>query len=156
MFRKRKRLRICMACSAGGHLAQALAITREFQGDHEIFFVTYRLPHLRGGVEQYRTRFVTNPHVHYPLFLVNLVQSVLLMIRERPDAIISTGSGVTIFPCLVAKLFGAAFIFVESGSRVVKPSRTGRFLYRFADLFIIQWPLLKKWYPNATLGGPLL
>jgi len=145
-----------MACSAGGHLAQAQAIVEEFRGDYDIFFVTYRLPHLGRGIGNYRTRFVTNPHVHYPLYLINLIQSLFVMICERPDAIISTGSGVTIFPCLAAKLLGAKFIFVESGSRVVSPSRTGRLLYRFADLFLVQWPAMIEFYPKAINGGPLL
>ena len=156
MVRRKRRLRICMACSAGGHLAQAMAIAREFQGDYDIFFVTYRLPHLGKGVGHYRTRFVTNPHIHYPLYLVNLVQSLFIMIRERPDVIVSTGSGVTIFPCLIAKLLRAKLIFVESGSRVVNPSRTGRILYRFANLFLVQWPAMLEFYPEATNGGPLL
>ncbi len=156
MPRKHKRFRICMACSAGGHLAQAIAIAEGFQENYDIFFVTYQLPHLGQGVGNYRTHFVTNPHVHYPLFLVNLVQSFLLMIRERPDAVISTGSGVAIFPCLIAKLFGAKLVYVESGSRVVNPSRTGRLLYRYADLFLVQWPAMLKFYPKAVIGGPLL
>ena len=40
---------------------------------------------------------------------------------------------MTIFPCLAAKLFGARLVYVESGSRVIIPSRTGRLIYRFAD-----------------------
>ena len=76
MTRKRQRLRICMTCSAGGHLAQALAIAGALQGDYDISFITYRLPHLGKGADDYRTYFVTNPHVHYFLYPVNFVQAL--------------------------------------------------------------------------------
>jgi len=42
---------------------------------------------------------------------------------------------------------------VETGSRVRALSMTGRIVYRFADLFIVQWPQLQERYPRAVYAG---
>jgi UDP-N-acetylglucosamine:LPS N-acetylglucosamine transferase len=48
-------------------------------------------------------------------------------------------------------------VFIETNSRIVKPSLTGRILYPFADLFFVQWkPLLKKYGKKAKYGGLLI
>ena len=52
-------------------------------------------------------------------------------------------------------LFRAKLIFMETATRVVRPSGTGRLLYPIADLFLVQWPaMLKEVGPKARyLGG---
>ncbi|QKY70305.1 hypothetical protein Len3610_12510 [Lentibacillus sp. CBA3610] len=34
-------------------------------------------------------------------------------------------------------------------------TRTGRFMYKHADLFIVQWESLLKFYPGAVYGGSI-
>jgi beta-1,4-N-acetylglucosaminyltransferase len=53
----------------------------------------------------------------------------------------------------MAKLFRAKVIFVETGSRVKKLSLTGRLVYPFADLFLVQWPGLAKRHRKAEFAG---
>ena len=79
--------------------------------------------------------------------------SLTALCRERPDAVISCGPAVGVPPCLVAKLLGVKVIFVETGSRVRALSMTGRIVYRFADLFLVQWPQLQDLYPRAVYAG---
>ena len=78
------------------------------------------------------------------------------MLRDRPEVVISTGAGMVIPTCLIAKLLGAKLVFIETAARVTTPSRTGKFLYRFADEFYVQWEPLLKVYPKAKYGGVLL
>lgn len=73
--------------------------------------------------------------------------------RERPDAVLSCGPAVGAPPCILAKLMGIKVIFVETGSRVTALSLTGRIVYRFADLFLVQWPQLAKDHPKAIFAG---
>ena len=56
---------------------------------------------------------------------------------------------------LIAKLFKKKVIYIETFARVNTASKTGRFVYKFADLFIVQWEELKKIYPNAVYGGSI-
>ena len=152
---KHKRLRICIVASAGGHLTQAITIASELRKKYPVYFVTYRLPHFPEDIEGLPTFFVINAHT-YSSYLLNFFQSLKIIIKQRPNVLISTGAGVAIGTCLLGKVLGAKLIYVESGSRTKNPSRTGRFLYYFADLFIVQWPSVKWAYPKSVVGGPLI
>ncbi len=148
-------MKICIVCSGGGHLSQALTIS-EVINDHEIYFVTCLLPHLKNGVGGFPTYFIIDPHVSAFKYVKNIFQSLRILLKQKPDVIISTGSGIAISTCLAGKLMGAKIIFIESGSRVINPSRTGQFMYRFCDLFIFQWESLKKFYPKGIYCGLII
>jgi len=83
-------------------------------------------------------------------------ESFRIFRKAKPTAVISAGPGLAVPISIVAKIFGKKVIFIESWSRVSKASSSGRIIYRFADLFFIQWPDLKKAYPKAIYKGRLL
>jgi len=89
------------------------------------------------------------------LFAYNFAVSLLILIKEQPDIVISTGALNTVPFCLLAKLTGRKLIFIESFAKVNTPTVTGRVMYKMADLFIIQWQQLSKFYPDAVLGGSI-
>ncbi len=88
-------------------------------------------------------------------WFAGLVLSFFAAAREKPDVVISTGAGVTVFFCIFAKLFGAKLIFLESIAKKKLPTWTARILYPFADLFLVQWPELIKFFPRARFVGRL-
>ncbi len=75
--------------------------------------------------------------------------------RCRPQAVISSGPGMAVPVCLLARLRGTPVIYVETGSRVRRLSLSGRLVYPFASLFFVQWPDLAKRYPRAIYAGRL-
>jgi UDP-N-acetylglucosamine:LPS N-acetylglucosamine transferase len=83
------------------------------------------------------------------------VQASVVILRSRPQAIITTGPGVAVPVCAVAKLLRRQVIFVETGSRIHALSTTGRIVYRFADLFLVQWEELLPLCPKAIYAGRL-
>lgn len=91
------------------------------------------------------------------LFVIKLliltIESFAIFFKEKPDVVISTGALATVPICLLAKLFGKKLIFIESFSKITSPTITGKIMYKIADLFLIQWEELKKFYPNAIYGG---
>jgi uncharacterized protein Veg len=44
-------------------------------------------------------------------------------------------------------------IYIESFARMKTLNKSGKFLYKYADLFIVQWEELLKCYPKAVYGG---
>lgn len=78
--------------------------------------------------------------------------------RERPDVVFSTGAEIAIPVFLVAKIFfGCKLAYLESAAQVSAPSLTGRVVYPFCDIFLVQWEgLLKKYGPNARYKGGLI
>lgn len=75
------------------------------------------------------------------------------MQEEDPDIVISTGALSTVPACFIAKLKKKKLIYIESFAKTRSPSLTGRIVYRFADLFIVQWSPLLKFYPKAHYFG---
>jgi hypothetical protein len=53
------------------------------------------------------------------------------------------------------EMLGKKVIYIESFARIDGPSLTGKLLYKVADATIIQWPELKRFYPNAIYGGSI-
>ncbi len=152
---KQNKLKICIACSPGGHMVQAkqLAVAYE-KYDH--FYFTFS-----GGLademkKTSRVRAIPNIVRHNPLsWIVGAVLSAHAVLVERPDVVISTGAGIVVFFCVFAKLLGAKLIFIESMARVERPTLTARMLYPFADLFFVQWPGLLSYFPKAKYFGRL-
>ena len=146
--------KICVVCSAGGHLTEALAAIAKVK--QPWYLVTYPDRHVSGRVAGLDVEYVVNPHLNPVRYLQNAWQSLRVLLRRRPRVIIATGAGVAIATCLFGKVLGAKVIFVETGSRISTPSRTGRLLYPVADLFLIQSRALEACYPRAKFGGMLL
>ena len=90
----------------------------------------------------------------YPFkLLINCFISLYLMIKVKPDVVVSTGAHNTGPMCCLAKLFKKKVIFIETFANSDKPTRCGRIVYKFADVFIVQWESMKKYYPKAKYNG---
>ena len=48
------------------------------------------------------------------------------------------------------------FVYVESLARVKTLSLTGKMVYRFTDVFLVQWPDVVEKYPLAIYRGILV
>src|SRR5947209_2265190 len=89
-------------------------------------------------------------------FLVNLWEAWKILRKEKPGIILSTGAGPVVPFSLVGKLFGIKTIFIETFTRVTKPSLTGLIMYWLADRFFYQWKTLESYFPKGVYGGPLV
>jgi len=154
MPRKNRFQAICIISSAGGHLTEALAATKDLKVSR--YFVTFDQPHVHSVLKGEEVYFIQDPHQKLHLHFKNMFQSLILFLKKRPKIVITTGAGIAVTLCLLVKLTGGKLIFIETGARVTSPSVTGRILYRFSDLFIIQWEPLKRYYPKAIYGGVML
>jgi len=151
--RPKKRLKICITCSSGGHLVEALKATELI--DHNKYFVTFWTDNLREFAEQHKVYCITHPGRNPLRLFKNCVQAFFLLLKEKPNLIISTGADVAVATCILGKLMGKRLIYIESGGQVVTPSISGRLVYPFADLFIVQWKPALKSFSKAVYGGPL-
>ena len=81
------------------------------------------------------------------------IQAFKILKKSKPSALISAGPSMAIPLFWMAKILGVKTIFIESWVRVHYGSQTGKFVYPVADLFLVQWPTMKKWYPKAVYAG---
>ncbi len=143
-----------VVAGGGGHLNEALLATEGVPLRR--VFMTCRLPHTETLLHSEMRYYVIDPHTSIWKYGLNALQSMWIVMKERPQLLINTGGGITIAASLLGKFMGAKLIVIESCARVTTPSRTARFLYKYADLFIIQWKPLQKYYTRSVYGGPLL
>ena len=84
------------------------------------------------------------------------LESLWVLVRVRPQAIVSSGPGIAVPMTLLAPLVGARTIFIETASRVTSLSMTGRILRPRVDLFFVQWPELVEDSGIDQYAGRLL
>lgn len=149
-----KSIKICLTCSAGGHRSQILQLENIYK-KYNHFFLTFKERTTISLIKNNRVYFVANPRRNPIKLVMALFQSILVFLKEKPNVIISTGAGVTIPICYLAKLFDKNVIYIESFSRVTEPSIAGRIAYPISDLFIVQWKPLLNFYKKAIYGGPI-
>lgn len=159
-----RRLRICLAGSGGGHVRQLIDLEPAWR-DQDYFFVTESSALGRSLAARHPVRFVH----HYALgqarigkaglmikgAIVNLFQSIRIVLRERPDVVVSTGAGTVFMTALFARLLGARFILIESFARFDAPSKYARIARRIATHVVVQSAPLKTIWPDAELFDPL-
>lgn len=146
---------ICIISSSGGHLTEVLEATR-LLSERPKFYITKNLPHIKELLKKEEMYHIIDPHKNSIRYILNFIKSFFLYIKKRPKIIITSGAGIAIPFCVIGKIFGSKLIFIESGSRISYPSRTGTFLYKWADLFIIQSEKLRDVYPDAQYKGMLI
>ncbi|HEX5378158.1 MAG TPA: glycosyltransferase [Phenylobacterium sp.] len=159
-----RRLKVCLAGSGGGHVRQLLDLEPAWSR-HDYFFVSEDTALSRSIAEKHPTRYV--PHVALgqarlgaPLkMLAAAVRSVFvsagIMLRERPDVLISTGAGAVFFALVWARLLGAKIVVVESFARFDKPSVFGRMTAPLAHRKVVQSKALAAYWPDAAVFDPL-
>ncbi|MDZ7546003.1 PssD/Cps14F family polysaccharide biosynthesis glycosyltransferase [Clostridium perfringens] len=146
--------KICFIASSGGHFEQ-LMMLKPLMKKHRSFIVTEKTNYSVNTDEKvYYLKQVNRHEVKFiPLMILNSLKSLKVFLKEKPDVIISTGALSVIPICVIGKIFRKKIIFIESFAKITSPTLTGRFIYKFADRFYIQWESLRKFYPNAINKG---
>ena len=85
-----------------------------------------------------------------------LARCIKLVLKLRPDVVISTGAAAGFLMCITALFFGARIVWIDSIANVTKLSLSGRMIRPFSDLFLTQWPELAGKYKNVEYIGSLL
>ncbi len=147
--------KICFAASSGGHFEQ-LMMLKPLMEKYDSFIVTEKTSYeSKTGVKCHYMLQVNRREVLFlPKMCVNFVKAMKVMLVEKPDVIITTGVLAMIPISILAKLCGKKLIYIESFAKVTSATLTGKFLYKYADKFYVQWEQMLKIYPKATfLGG---
>lgn len=147
---------IHFASSGGGHLEELQASAALLERPERVW-ITTSSPRARALVEAGETVRTLPSDARSPAQVLRLVAaSILFALRERPGVVVTTGSYAAVPFCVTAWLLGARLIYVETGSRVLAPSRTGRILAPIASRVYVQWPALVGALPRAALIRPIL
>ncbi len=135
------RKRILAVSSGGGHWVQMMRLSGVFQG-HDVSYVTVNKGY-RCDVEGAKFYSIVDATAWNKLKLLwQALQLLVIVLRERPDVLISTGAAPGYFAIRFAKLIGARTIWIDSMANVERLSRAGTKVQPYADLWLTQWPHL--------------
>lgn len=135
--------KVLAVASGGGHWIQLLRMKAAFE-DHEVVFVT-TLESYRSQVEGHQFYTVRDANRWNRLGLVRMAIRVAgILLRERPDVVISTGAAVGYFAVRLGRLFGVRTIWVDSIANVEELSLSGDKVGAHVDLWLTQWPHLAR------------
>ena len=150
-----KNIKVCLVGSSGGHLTH-LYMLKPFWKDKNHFWVTFDKEDARSlleGEKMYSCYYPTNRSLK--ALIKNTIIALKVLIKEKPDLIISSGAAVAIPFFYLGKLFGAKLIYIEVFDRIDKPTITGKVVYPIVDKFIVEWEEMKKVYPKAINLGSI-
>ena len=150
-----------LVCSTGGHLLQQLAL-RGAWAEFSRVWVTFDKSDARSLLADERVVFAHGPtNRNFGLLAVrNLVRNGLLAFRllraARPGVVLTTGAGVAVPFAWLGRLLGARVVYVESLTRIERPSLTCRLIAPVASRIYAQWPELTAALPRARYLGSVV
>lgn len=151
----KRNLRICLVGSSGGHLAH-LYMLKPFWKTKDRFWVTFDKEDARSllqGEKFYPCYYPSNRSIK--ALIINTWRALKILLREKPDVIISSGAAVAVPFFWIGKLFGAKTIYIEVFDRIDASTITGKMCYLVTDKFIVEWEEMKKVYPKAINLGSI-
>jgi beta-1,4-N-acetylglucosaminyltransferase len=131
---------VLLVCSTGGHLLQ-LHLLRGAWTEFRTVWVTFDKSDARSLLAGETVVYAHGPtNRNVPNLLRNLVLAFRVIRRTRPRVVVSTGAGLAVPFAWVGRLFGARVVFVESVTRITRPSLSLRLIRPVVDRTYAQWP----------------
>jgi len=150
------RLKVMLVCSSGGHLLQLYRL-RPWWQNLDRSWVTFKMPDSQSMLTAERVEWAYQPTTrNIPNLLRNLRLAWRLLRRHRPQLIVSSGAGVAVPFFVLGRLLRMKTIYIEVYDRIDLPTLTGRLVYPFSNLFLLQWEQQRQFYPRGRLIGKLL
>jgi len=149
---------VLLVCSTGGHLLQLLALRGAWDGFSRVW-VTFDKSDARSLLADERVVFAHGPtNRNFGLLAVrNLLRNGLTAVRllrsVRPKVVLTTGAGVAVPFAWLGRLLGARVVYVESLTRIERPSLSCRLIAPVASRIYAQWPELTETVPRARYLG---
>ena len=138
--------RVLAVASSGGHWVQLMRLMPSLQ-EHDAAFVTTNSSHRAEAEGRFYT--VTDASSWEKLKLVRMfVEVACIVLRERPQIVMSTGAAPGLAALVVGRMIGARTLWLDSIANSEELSRSGKLATRIADVSLTQWEHLAK------PGGP--
>lgn len=154
--RKESKELLCI-CSAGGHLTAMMKL-KDIIKKYDSVLITEKTV-LSKNIEEFDTKYVYYCSKYYFFHYLcvlpfNFVKNIYYFLYYNPKMVITTGAHTGVFMCYLAKLCRRKVIFIEVFDRYKTLTLSGKFVYKIADVFIVQQKQLQEKYSNSIyIGG---
>jgi UDP-N-acetylglucosamine:LPS N-acetylglucosamine transferase len=150
---------VLLVCSAGGHLLQLWSL-REAWVDRTRTWVVVPGQDPSDVTSLLEGECVYAAHAPTARNLRNLVRNTLLawrlLQRLQPAIVITTGAAIAVPFAWLARIHGARVVYIETLSRVERPSLSCRLVGRSANRIYVQWPELAKAVRRGRYAGTVI
>jgi beta-1,4-N-acetylglucosaminyltransferase len=144
---------LLLVCSSGGHLLQLASLSAAWSG-FDRAWISFDKSDVRSLLADERVFFAHGPtNRSVKNLFLNLILAWRIVGRLRPRVVLTTGAGVAVPFAWIARVRGARVVYVESLTRIHKPSLSCRLLAPIADRIYAQWPELSRTFPKARYVG---
>mgnify|MGYP000066608197 CR=1 FL=1 len=152
--------KVLFVSSTGGHLTELLRLEPLFK-EYNYLLVTEATDTTKDMSKKYNMDYLMYGSRFYPfkyIFVViyNIFKCLKILIKFKPDTIVSTGAHTGGIMCFIGKLFKAKIIYIETLAKIDSLSITGKNVYKIADKFYVQWKSLADKYEKAEYIGRLM
>jgi len=141
---KARPIRVLVVASGGGHWVQLMQLRTAWLGADVACVSThlgYREEWLASQAESDRFYAVADANFSTKLRLARqALQVAIILLRERPSVVVTTGASVGYFALVLGKLMRARTVWVDSVANTEELSLSGQRVEKFADLWLTQWP----------------
>lgn len=138
--------RVLAIASGGGHWVQLLRLRPAWEGATVTYAST--VAGYRQEVQPHRFHTVRDASRWNKFALaIQALQVAMLVLRVRPNVIVSTGASVGYFAVRVGRLIGARAVWVDSIANAEELSMTAQLAGPHVTAWFTQWPELAK--PNG-------
>lgn len=132
---------VLAVASFGGHLVQLMRMMRPLEGSCRLAYVsTAEEARPEGCSSYYVVRDFSRSNPWRAFGQIKKLRGVML--RERPDMVVSTGAAPGLMALIVARMMGIRTLWVDSIANADHLSICGRLAARIADKTLTQWPHL--------------
>ena len=130
--------KILAISSSGGHWTQLRRIAPAFE-THTVVYISTLKGYLKevSGSRYYKVKDASSWNkIGLIILLFQLFKIVLI---EKPDIVISTGAAPGVFAIIIARIFGARTIWLDSIANYEEISFSGKLAKYFTHLHLTQW-----------------
>jgi UDP-N-acetylglucosamine:LPS N-acetylglucosamine transferase len=147
--------RVLLVSSSGGVLLDLLAL-RPWWQRHDTSWVSVRAPDTEVALTGQRVHWQPELSDRTRLQVLPATwRAIRLLRRERPEIIVSAGTGVAVGVFLAARLLRIPTLWLETFNMTGPGGSAARVCARFAGAVLVQRPELVASRPRAVLIGEL-
>ena len=154
-------MKLLVAASAGGHANDLSALLERAEATWparpSVYVTTSKVRADRFREMGIRVYVVREADRRTPISaIVTAGQTLRVIWRERPDAIVTTGAMPMAIMSVWGRLFGAKIAWIDCLSQVDTLSLSGRVIRRLAHLTLTQWPEVATRFRKVEYAGEVL
>lgn len=146
--------KVMAIASGGGHWVQLLRLRPAFS-HHDVTFVSTNSDYAKDVNAKFHCVLDANMWDKWALFKM-FMQVLWLVIKARPDVVITTGAAPGFAAVFFGRVIGARTIWVDSIANSEQLSQSGSHAGKFVNVWLTQWEHLSDEKNGLNFWGSVL